>query len=334
MTRYIADDIRGIVAILPTPALPGADRWDAVDTVDLMETERMTRALVDAGVDVVLTNGTFGEGASLTQREILAFNEVVVQTVAGRVPVFGGATTLNTRDTVARGRALTDVGVDGLFLGRPMWVALDGRQIVDFHTAIAEALPGQSQIVYDNPSAFKGKIASETYGALSRIPQIVAAKHMGFTLMGDRFVADLKAVAGRIRLLALADDWVASARRFPDQVLACWSGDAACGPAPLLALRDALQANDWDSAQVVNDDIAYAIAPLFPDGDFEVFSRYNIQIDRAEFAAAGWITPGPCRPPYTTAPDNYLACGTETGTRWKAMQTKYARQPASVSSPT
>lgn len=324
MTRYTSDDIRGVVAILPTPALPGADRWDATDSVDIDETARMTEAMVSAGIDVIMTNGTFGEGASLTFEEVLAFNATVVETVAGRVPVFGGATTLNTRDTITRGRALTDVGVDGLFLGRPMWVALDGPQTVEFHRSVAEALPEQAQVVYDNPSAFKGKIASATYTELARIPQIVAAKHMGLGLMGDQFVADLEAVAGRVRLLALADDWLGSARRFPEEMVACWTGDAACGPAPLTALRDAILARDWDRAEGVHDDIGVALATLFPGGSFEEFSRYNIQIDRAEFEAAGWMNPGPGRPPYTTAPAQYLEGGREAGRRWAVLQDRYS----------
>ena len=176
MTRYVADDIRGLVGILPTPSLPGADQWDAADTVDLDETARMTEALVAAGVDVLMTNGTFGEAATLTLDELLAFNRVVVDTVAGRVPVFAGATTLNTRDTIDRGRRLAALGADGLFLGRPMWLALDDVQIVEYHRSIAEALPQLSQVVYDNPSAFKGKISSDVYARLATIPQVVAAK--------------------------------------------------------------------------------------------------------------------------------------------------------------
>ena len=324
MSRYTAADIRGVVAILPTPALPGADRWDAENTVDLAETARMTDALVDSGVDVLMTNGTFGEGATLTLDEVLAFNEVVVQTVRGRVPVFAGATTLNTRDTIARGRRLAALGVNGLFLGRPMWVALDDRQIVDFYRSIAEALPGMSQVIYDNPSAFKGKIASDVYAQLSGIPQIVAAKHMGLGMMGQRFVADLKAVQGRIRLLCLAEDWLPSARAYPDEMVACWSGDAVCGPEPLMHLRAAVLARDWDTAQVLHDEITTALQPLFPDGSFETFSGYNMQIDRAEFEAAGWITPGPLRPPYTSCPEAYLEGGREAGRRWAVLHERYA----------
>ncbi len=324
MTRYTAEDIRGVVAILPTPALPGADRWDAEDTVDLTETERMVEGLVTSGIDILMTNGTFGEGASLTLAELLAFNDCVVTTVGGRVPVFCGATTLNTRDTIARGRLLAQLGADGLFLGRPMWVALDDRQIVDFYRSIAEALPDMSQVVYDNPSAFKGKIASDVYGELSHVPQVVAAKHMGLGMMGERFVSDLKAVEGRIRLLSLGEDWLPSAQAFPDEVLACWSGDAVCGPAPLIRLKEAVQARDWVAAQPIHDAIVEALKPLMPAGGFEVFSRYNMQIDRAEFEGAGWITPGPLRPPYTSCPEEYLAGGREAGRRWAALHEQFS----------
>lgn len=328
MTRYSAADITGLVAILPTPALPGADRWDANDTVDLPETERMVEGLVEAGVDVLMTNGTFGEGASLTLDEVLAFNDTVIRTVAGRVPVFTGATTLNTRDTIARGRLLADLGADGLFLGRPMWVAMDDAQIVEFHRSVAEALPQLSQVLYDNPVAFKGKISSEAYAQLSHIPQVVAAKHMGVGLMGDRFVADLRAVEGRVRLLCLAEDWFPSASAYPDEMVACWSGDAVCGPAPLIELRRAVLDRDWIRAESLHDDIVQARRALFPSGDFELFSRYNIQIDRAQFAAAGWIVPGPTRAPYTSCPEDYLEGGRGTGRRWAALHARLAAVPA------
>lgn len=328
MTRYAVDDISGIVGILPTPALPGADRWDSADTVDLAETERLTRNLIEAGVDILLTNGTFGEGASLTESEVLAFNDTVIRTAAGRVPVFAGATTLNTRDTIARGRRLRDLGADGLFIGRPMWVALDDNQIVEFHRSIAEALPDLSQVAYDNPSAFKGKISAEVYEQLADIPQIVAAKHMGLGLMGEQYVADLKAVDGRIRLLPVAGDWTLTALRFPDETQACWSGDVACGPAPVLRLRDAVLQRNWELAERIQAEISQALEPLFPDGSFEEFSKYNIQIDRAEFDAAGYINPGPLRPPYTSCPDAYLEGGREAGRRWARLQQHYATDSA------
>jgi len=41
-----ANDLRGALAIMPTPAKEGAERLDAVNTVDLDETARLAESLV------------------------------------------------------------------------------------------------------------------------------------------------------------------------------------------------------------------------------------------------------------------------------------------------
>jgi 4-(2-carboxyphenyl)-2-oxobut-3-enoate aldolase len=321
--RLTVDDVVGVVGIVPTPAKPGADQWNQDDTVDLEETARMTEAVIAGGVDWLLTNGTFGEGASLTWKEVLAFADTVLRVAHGRVPVLIGATTLNTRDSIARTRELMALGADGVFLGRPMWLALDATGIVKYYQSVAEAVPEAAIVVYDNPGAFKGKIPTTAYAELSRIPQIVASKHMGIGLVGSAFVRDLRAVEGRMRLLPLAEDWYYSARLFPEEVKACWSGDVACGPAPLIALKRAILSRAWEAAEAITEDIEWALETLFPGGDFQEFLKYSIQIDRAKFAAAGFIRPGPTRPPYIDVPEAYRAGGAEAGRRWAELQRRY-----------
>src|SRR5579875_2442603 len=161
-----ADDIRGVVGIVPTPATSDAERWDAVQTINLVETEKMIRAVVEAGIDILMTTGTFGECATLTWPELQTFVDCVVQTTAGRRPVFAGVTTLNTRDTIERGRRLVEIGADAL-------------------------------VVYDNPFAFKGKISSAVYAQLAKIPEIVAAKHVG----GPALESDMRTVGNDLRIL-------------------------------------------------------------------------------------------------------------------------------------
>ena len=62
LPKVTGRDMRGVMAYPPTPALPGAERVDAVDTVDLAETERMIRALINDGVDAIALNGTLASG--------------------------------------------------------------------------------------------------------------------------------------------------------------------------------------------------------------------------------------------------------------------------------
>ena len=319
-------DMVGLVGILPTPATPDASDWRTENSVNLPETEKMTRLIVDAGVDILKTNGTFGEAATLTEAEHLAFNRCVIDTIGGRVPLFAGVGTLNTRDTIRRGKALVDSGADGLFVGRPMWLALDQQQIVSFYRDVAEALPGVPLIVYDNPIAFKGKISQDAYIELGKIPEVIASKHVG----GPALESDAIALEGACRILPLVSDWYRTARERPDLMTAAWTGHVACAPAPLVALARAIKKRDWDAAEGISQKCIWAESAMFIGGELADFMNYSIQIGHLRFAAAGLIDPGPPRPPYVGLPESYQAGGTETGRRWSVLQKEFtaARVPA------
>jgi len=170
MARLSVHDMRGIFAMFPTPATPNASDPSATDTVDLDETRRAVDALIRDGISGIMTNGTLGEGATVIWDEHQAFAQAVIDAAGGRVPVFVGATTLNTRDTISRGKTFRAMGATGLFLGRPLWCEADDDTIVGYYRAVAEALPDISVVLYDNPEAFKGKISARAYARLAEIP--------------------------------------------------------------------------------------------------------------------------------------------------------------------
>src|SRR5690606_11071755 len=116
---------------------------DAQNTVDLEETERMIRTLINDGVDAIALNGTLGEMATLTLEEWKSYAACVAETVRSinpDFPVFIGATTLNTRDTIARMRYLADLGIVGTLLGRPMWGEMVAPVMERFYRDVAEAV--------------------------------------------------------------------------------------------------------------------------------------------------------------------------------------------------
>jgi 4-(2-carboxyphenyl)-2-oxobut-3-enoate aldolase len=324
--RLTVEGVRGLFAIMPTPALPGADDATMMDTLDRAETERAVNALIADGVDAIMTTGTFGECATLTWEELRDFADIVVQTAAGRVPVLVGATTLNTRDTVGRARALRDLGVDGTLLGRPMWAQCDEENLVRFYRDVAEAVPDLAIIAYDNPEAFKGKISAEAYAQLAAIPQVVAAKYPVF---GPAFGSDVAAVAGRMRLLPVDRDWINGYELAPDEVVACWSGAASCGPAPQVALAHRLADEDLDGAREIADRLAAASVGFFPEGSFALFSRFNIQLEKIRINAAGYIQAGPCRPPYVFCPEEYAEGARTSGRRLADLHASFQAQEAS-----
>lgn len=323
--RLELDQIRGVFAIMPTPALENAPDWRARETVDLAEAERATNALIAEGVGAIMTTGTFGEAATLTWEEHQAFVDVVVQTARKRVPVIVGPTTLNTRDTIERGTAFREIGASGFMLGRPMWVKCDDRTILSFYSDVATALPEMGIIVYDNPAAFKGKLSSDVYQELSKIDQVIAAK---YTLLGGAYLHDVAAVGDRMVLMPIDGDWWYAWKWQPENAVACWSAAASCGPAPVIALQEALSRADGSVAEQITKEMRKATETLFPDGDFETFAMYNIGLDKAWIDTAGFIHAGPPRPPYHQVPETYLEGAREAGRRWGQLHKKYQR-PAS-----
>jgi len=316
--RLTADDLVGVVGILPTPANPGSERWDAGDTLDRDEAARAANAVVADGVDALLTNGTFGEMAGLTQHEWRDYVTIVVDAVARRVPVFLGATALNTRDTIANARFVRDAGADGVFLGRPMWCELSPDAIVRFYADVAEAVPELAIVIYDNPEAFKGRITTDVWKRLSRIPQVIGAKYMA---VDRQYRQDLAAVERRIRLMPVDAEWFYAYVWEPEAARATWSGGVACDPAPVVALRDALLGApaDLERARSLASAIADATFPMFPNGSFHEFSRYNVPIEKIRMDAAGYLTAGPSRPPYDVIPEAYADNAREAGRRWRKL---------------
>lgn len=318
--RVGVDDIRGIVGIIPTPSTPDADHWSCENSIDFESTQAMVSGIVEGGIRILMTNGSFGEGATLTEQEHYEFTACVAQTLAGRGLLFAGVTTLNTRDTISRARGVVARGADGLFVGRPMWMALDDRGIVRYYQDLAEALPDIPIVIYDNHLAFKGRISTAAYAELSRIPTIVATKHIGGPAMSD----DLEAVGGRMRLLPIDAQWAALARRHPDEALACWTGTAADGTEPLMALARVMEDGNFARADEICQRMAWAHAPMFPGGKLENFVDYNIPIAHARLEGSGLVRSGPPRPPYIFAPESHIEGGRETGRRWASLRAEFA----------
>lgn len=319
--KFEAKDVRGIFNIMPTPATANAARWDCEDSVDYVESARIVNMLIDNHVDAILTNGTFGEGASLTESEWSKFNQAVISTANGRVPVFSGATTLNTRDTIRRSREVMAMGASGLFLGRPMWQEMDEDAIIGFYSDVAEALPDAPIIVYDNPEAFKGKLTPKTYARLAKIPNIVASKYIS---VGPQYLADVEAAGDHIVIMPLDSDWYFAWKWAPEKARATWTGSGNCGMAPLNALKHAIETGDDTLARTITLELRDAYKTLFPKGNFHEFSIYNIQLEKTRFNAAGLVKAGPSRPPYNRIPEDIAQGAIIVGQKYAALQKKYA----------
>lgn len=316
------EDVHGAWAIIPTPAKPGAESWRMEESLDLDETSRVVEQLIQAGVDGILSMGTFGECATTTWEEKKKLMATVVETVRGRLPIFVGTTTLNTRDTIRETRWASNLGADGTMLGLPMWCAMSVPGAVRFYRDVAEGCPEMAIAVYANPEAFRFDFPPGFWAQVAEIPQVITCKYIG--------VANLLLNVGithrKIRFLPIDFDYYGAARMDPEFSTAFWTSGAVCGPNVVIALRDEVKrakaSGDWSKAKSISDEMAKTAAPLFPNGSFKEFSMYNIPLEKERMNAAGWMKAGPSRPPYNVVPEAYLAGARKSGEMWAELDRK------------
>ncbi len=315
-------DLRGVYAIIPTPAKNGADRCDAVDTVDLAETERVVNRLIDDGVNGLIVLGTTGECATVTGPEYEAFVDCVLATVKKRIPTFIGTTALGTHEVVRRTRFAAERGADGILLGLPMWQPLTVDMAVAYYRGISETFPRVAIMVYGNGRAFRFAFSPEFWSRVVDVaPTLMAAKYSRPKALLD----SLAAAKGRVHFLPHDGALSKFAELSPRTTTACWSTAASMGPEPVLAQMRALLSSDAEGLRKIAADLAWAREPIAElTSDPELFTTYNIQMEKIRIEAAGYCKAGPIRPPYNVMPEPYAELARENARRWRQLCEKYA----------
>ncbi len=319
------DDIRGVAAMIPTPCKEGQGGWQFDDSVDLDETARMTEALISAGIGSIAANGTTGECAALTLEEKLAFTRTIVEVARGRVPVFAGITTLGTKETVRQMRMFRELGVEGGFVGLPLWQTPTIANSVKFYADLAEAVPDMGLMVYANPLFFKSTFPVEFWAGVGKhCPTVVTCKYVGNLMDPKNMLADLPAsmdAAPHVQFLPI--DFVAPMAYdlVGDRLKGMWSTACVMGPEPVVALQKAIDAGDKARMGEIMHDI-HALPNAIPD--FKDLAKYNVQVEKLRCNAAGYIKAGPCRAPYQDIPDDWRAATEANGKAWAQMcESKY-----------
>jgi trans-o-hydroxybenzylidenepyruvate hydratase-aldolase len=311
-----AKDIKGWVGIVETPAKPGADDWRLENTVDLDETARIAELMIKDGASCYLAQGTGGECPTLLWEEQKAYAGVLLETVKKRIPVFVGTTTLSTRDTIRRLRAMMDMGANGTLLGIPMWQAPTMEVALAHYKMVAEAVPSANIFVYANQQAFRFAFAPGFWGAIHRqVPAVIAAKYQDVAGL----LPSLEASENAINFVPVYNTFYTFALLSPETTTATWTHSMQ--PSPVLALLDAVKKRDMVRAKQIQNDIRKtSVGPPIPR---DVFGQYNIQLVRDHDEAAGYIKRGPARPPYHVMPEKMVEEAKEHGRKWKELAEKY-----------
>ncbi len=161
-------DIRGCGTALVTPFR----RDGALDESAL---RRLVQFQLREGIDFLVPCGTTGEAPTLEHEEYLRVIRVVVEAIAGKVPVLAGAGGNNTRKIVDLVREIRPLGVEGVLSVAPYYNKPTQEGLYQHFKTIAEStdLP---VILYNVPGRTSSNIEPATVARLSKIPNIVGIK--------------------------------------------------------------------------------------------------------------------------------------------------------------
>ena len=319
-------DMRGVMAYPPTPALPGAERVDAVDTVDLAETERMIRCADRGRCRRHRSQRHAGRDGHADSRRVeglrLAASPRRSGTMNPDFPVFIGTTTLNTRDTVSRMKFLADLGITGTLLGRPMWGDMVAPVMERFYSDVAEAVPEHGHRRLRQHRRVRRHHPAPRLQDPDELPQVVAVKYAGGASVGFRYHNDMAHTGTSFPLMSIETDWFPAWEMYGEELVGmAWSSTTAMGPGPVLELRDALQQGRTEDARWLTERLRWAHEPFLVGQDFMEFAKYNIPLEKIRVNEAGYINVGKCRPPYTEdlVPDEHVRTTLEHVARYKQI---------------
>ncbi len=316
-----AKELKGALAIMPTPAKPGAERLDATDTVDLDETARLAEQLVRDGANGIMALGTMGECATTSQADYETYVDCLLKTVRGRIPTFVGTTALGGHEIARRIKFVKERGATGTLLGIPMWQPANVEMAVKFYGDVAATFPDFPIMVYANPRAFRFDFGVDFWGqVVTKAPTVMSAKFSSKNILKESIAAS-KGKVNFVPPVGLAYEFAQIA---PESQDTCWI--PSVGPQVAIALMKSLADGNAAQAKAVAADIAWANEPHHAiTGSQEIFASYNIQLEKVLMAASGYCKTGPIRPPYDYMPDDFRQAASEGGERYAKLREKYSK---------
>jgi 4-hydroxy-tetrahydrodipicolinate synthase len=287
-------DFKGLI-----PAIAVPFRED--HQIDAAGLARLARWLAGRrGIKALMTNGHTGEVFSLTPVERTNVTRMVVEAVAGRVPVISSIVCEGIRDAVEQAVMAKQAGASALDIMPPHhWLRFGFRpsHVIEYFTAIGEAsqLP---LLVHVYPAWTRSSFSSALLAELAQLKYVQAFK-IGTREM-NKYARDLqaiRAVAPQKALLTCHDEYLlASMVQGVDGALV---GFATLIPDLIQELLDAVAAGDLRKAMAVQSRIDPLKDVVYGDGEPTGEAHACM---KAAMAAAGLIDRGTVRPP-TVAPN-------------------------------
>src|SRR5262249_42668614 len=156
----------GVLTAIVTP-------FDERGAVDFDAFQALCRYLVDNGSDGLVVAGTTGEGATMSDREVLDLVQAAIDAVGDDATVTANTGHISTADSVELTERAHEVGADAFLVVTPYYVKPPQRGIVAHFEAVAAATD-RPIVVYNIPSRVVIDIQPETFSRLPGVPKGLA----------------------------------------------------------------------------------------------------------------------------------------------------------------
>jgi 4-hydroxy-tetrahydrodipicolinate synthase len=288
LTPAEADTLRQALAtavVVPvTPFAGGDPDWDTYAA--------LINRLISSGITVITPNGNTGEFYTLSQPEARHALETAAQAADGRVQLLAGVGHDIATATEAA-RHAGDHGAAMIMIHQPVHPYLSSEGWIDYHAAIAGAVPGLGIVIYIRNERITGQHIAEL---AHRAPNLIGVKYAvrdatKFAAVArDGGLGRLTWLAGAAELTAPAF-WAVGARGFT-------SGLANVNPGLALDLLSALRAGDFAAAMV-----SWESARRFEELRLADASADNVSVVKEALAQLG-LCRADVRPPSRRLPQH------------------------------
>ena len=160
--------IRGILAATATP-------FDEDENIAEAALRAHVRRQLTAGVHGIFALGTNGEFYAQSAAERAEAARIVIDEVAGAVPVVIGAGAATTREAIAIAADAAAAGADALSIITPYFAAASQVEIENHFRAVADSVD-VPVIVYNIPARTGNAVAPATLEKLAAVDNITAVK--------------------------------------------------------------------------------------------------------------------------------------------------------------
>jgi 4-hydroxy-tetrahydrodipicolinate synthase len=159
---------KGIIPAIVTP-------FTATEEINEQALRQLVRRMLKGGVHGVFALGTNGEFFAMSFEEKVQVAQIVVDEVAGKVPVYLGAGGVTTRETIALAQAFEKIGADALSVITPWFLPFTQAEMQVHFTRLAAAtnLP---IVLYNIPARAGTALNPDTVAQLAKIDNIVGIK--------------------------------------------------------------------------------------------------------------------------------------------------------------